>query len=123
MANQLKMAMVDAIWTLRERGWSQRRIAKELGINRETVARYLNSRPHDPKPATNAPTGSLDPKAGMNLLNALSHERRPLQDAQYGGQKQFVVNLDFRTRTLALTPLGLVLLLPDIIVIGRLGDL
>ena len=62
MANQLKMATVETIWTLKERGWSQRRIARELGINRETVARYLNSQPPDSKPATNAPTGSLDPK-------------------------------------------------------------
>ena len=58
MANQLKVDMVNAIWKLNERGWSQRRIAKELGINRETVARYLNSQPPDSKPATNAPTGS-----------------------------------------------------------------
>jgi len=38
MANQLKMAVVNAILTLQKRGWSQRRIARELGINRETVA-------------------------------------------------------------------------------------
>ncbi|MCP4602903.1 MAG: IS21 family transposase [Proteobacteria bacterium] len=62
MANQLKMATVETIWTLKERGWSQRRIAKELDINRETVARYLKSQPPDSKPATNAPTGSLDAK-------------------------------------------------------------
>ena len=40
MANQLKMAMVEAIIALLERGWSYRRIARELGIHRETVARY-----------------------------------------------------------------------------------
>jgi IS30 family transposase len=39
MANQLKMAMVHAIITLLERGWSYRRIARELGLHRETVAR------------------------------------------------------------------------------------
>jgi len=58
MANQLKMAMVNAILTLKQRGWSHRRIARELGINRETVARYVNLWQTDPKPATNAPTGS-----------------------------------------------------------------
>jgi len=42
MANQLKMAMVNAILTLKQRGWSGRRIARELGIDRETVARYIN---------------------------------------------------------------------------------
>jgi len=58
MANQLKMAVVNAISTLKERGWSQRRIAQELGINRETVARYVNLGEAGPKPATNAPPGS-----------------------------------------------------------------
>jgi len=58
MANQLKMAMVNAILTLKQRGWSQRRIARELGIDRETVARYVNLPGSGPKPATNAPTGS-----------------------------------------------------------------
>ncbi len=65
MANQLKMATIKAIWTLYQGGWSQRRIAKELNINRETVARHLKSQPPDPKPATNAPTGSLDSKPAI----------------------------------------------------------
>ena len=62
MANQLKMAMVNVILTLKQRGWSHRRIARELGINRETVAKYVNLRQTDPKPAINAPTGSEDSK-------------------------------------------------------------
>jgi DNA-binding NarL/FixJ family response regulator len=33
-----------AIYSLADRGWSQRRIASELGINRETVPRYLRLR-------------------------------------------------------------------------------
>lgn len=41
MANQLKMAMIQALLALHARGWSQRRIARELGIDRGTVARYL----------------------------------------------------------------------------------
>jgi transposase len=40
MANRLKMATVQSILTLHERGWSQRRIAVELGVDRETVSRY-----------------------------------------------------------------------------------
>jgi transposase len=62
MANQLKMAMANAILTLQQRGWSQRRIARELGIDRETVARYVSLPDADPKPATNAPTGSECPE-------------------------------------------------------------
>jgi hypothetical protein len=45
--------------------WSQRRIAKELGINRETVGRYLRL----PKPAISI-TGSEeseDPKPGISI--------------------------------------------------------
>jgi Helix-turn-helix domain len=57
MANLLKMAISESIRTLRHRGWSQRRIADELGINRETVARHLRQADPPSKPA-NAPTGS-----------------------------------------------------------------
>ena len=44
MANRLKMAMVHSIQTLLEHGWSRRRIARELGIDRETVGRYVRLR-------------------------------------------------------------------------------
>ena len=66
MANQLKVANVLSIKTLHDQGWSQRRIARELGVNRETVARHLKENaksiaaaagPVDSKPAK-APPGS-----------------------------------------------------------------
>jgi transposase len=41
MANRLKMAMVQTVIRLAEQGWSYRRIARELGIHRETVARLV----------------------------------------------------------------------------------
>jgi len=56
MANLLKMAISETIRTLHLRGWSQRRIAAELGINRETVARHIRQADPPPKPA-NAPLG------------------------------------------------------------------
>jgi transposase len=40
MANRLKMAEVELIQALLARGWSRRRIARELGMDRETVRRY-----------------------------------------------------------------------------------
>ncbi len=69
MANQLKMAQQQTIVTLAQRGWSQRRIAQELGVNRETVARYVQlaraaaSGPSPPAAANPAIsiTGSDDP--------------------------------------------------------------
>ncbi len=59
MSNLLKVAMIETILSLHQRGWSQRRIARELGIDRETVARYLRHVPVPAKPAI-APTGSAD---------------------------------------------------------------
>src|SRR5580704_7458213 len=42
MSNVLKVSLQTTIYSLADRGWSQRRIASELGINRETVRRYLS---------------------------------------------------------------------------------
>ena len=41
MSNVLKVSLQATIYSLHGRGWSRRRIARELGINRETVGRYL----------------------------------------------------------------------------------
>ena len=58
MSYRLKMARIESIHSLYQQGWSQRRIAQELRVNRETVARYLKDRLDPSKPA-NAPLGSL----------------------------------------------------------------
>ena len=58
MANQLKMADVQAILTLHRHGWSDREIARKLGIHRETVGNYVKlAEAIGSKPAS-APTGS-----------------------------------------------------------------
>lgn len=60
MANILKVAMVHAIIGLLERGWSYRRISRELGVHRETVARYdrlrqtVVSKPANPTPGSDS---------------------------------------------------------------------
>jgi DNA-binding NarL/FixJ family response regulator len=41
MANLLKMAIVQSILSLHAQGFSARRIARTLGVNRETVSRYI----------------------------------------------------------------------------------
>ena len=64
MANQLKMAVANAIITLNQRGWSNRRIARELGIDRETVKRHLKLARNGSKPATNALPGSAVAEVG-----------------------------------------------------------
>jgi transposase len=69
MANLLKMAISETIRTLHLRGWSQRRIAAELGINRETVARHIRQADPPPKPA-NAPLGSEEDHGAPRLTLA-----------------------------------------------------
>jgi transposase len=62
MANVLKMAKIQSIQQLHAAGWSQRRIARELEIDRGTVARHLRPPPPHPKPAI-LPAGSERPNA------------------------------------------------------------
>jgi transposase len=63
--NVLTVNEQQAIRTLADRGWSRRRIARELGLHRETVSRYLgpitptSSAGQEPKPAI-LPPGSSD---------------------------------------------------------------
>lgn len=55
--NQLTVSLQHSIATLAAKGWSSRKIARELDVDRETVRRY---RPiEDSKPAI-PPTGSTD---------------------------------------------------------------
>ena len=58
MPNQLKMSKIQSVLALRRQGWSYTRIARELGIHRQTVADYV--REHS-KP-TEAPSGSGESK-------------------------------------------------------------
>jgi transposase len=65
MANQIKMANVQAILTLHQNNnWSNRRIARELGINRGTVDRYVRlarQGGEDDSKRAKAPPGSEGP--------------------------------------------------------------
>jgi transposase len=59
MANELKVSMQHTIISLAQQGWSIRRIARELGFHRRTVARHLRKRVHDgDSNCTIPPTGS-----------------------------------------------------------------
>lgn len=67
MANVLKMAMVQSIQQLHAAGWSQRRIARELEIDRGTVARHLRPPPPDSNAAI-PPAGSRGSNAATLAL-------------------------------------------------------
>lgn len=56
MANHLKVAKVSSIKELHARGWSERRIARELGVSRGAVRRHLRAASNEAK----APTGAVD---------------------------------------------------------------
>ena len=56
MANQLKVAKVLSIQALHEAGWSQRQIAREVGVSRGAVARALQRNSKEAK----TPSGSAD---------------------------------------------------------------
>ena len=81
MPNRLKMSKIKSILTLRQQGWSFTRIARELGVHRQTVARHVQehskaSQAHngtdDPKPSK-APTGSGDSKSTKAPRRSPSH--------------------------------------------------
>jgi len=71
MANRLTMAEIQAILSLHEQEWRNRRIARELDVDRETVAKYVRAGSCAPKPAK-APIG-LDVAGGQ----ATEGMRRP----------------------------------------------
>jgi transposase len=64
MAYRLKMALIEAIVSLKARGWSNRRIARELGVDRDTVSRQLHSN------AAKAPIGISAVPAEANAAKA-----------------------------------------------------
>jgi transposase len=48
MPNYLKMDLINTICALQKQGWSKRRIARELNIDRQTVRKYLRSESKSP---------------------------------------------------------------------------
>jgi len=70
MANYLRVSMRETVKTLYVKGWSERRIAKELGINRRTVARYI--RLDDPKRAISTAGSDLDSEGVLESKRAIS---------------------------------------------------
>ena len=80
MSNLLKVAMIDRVFSLHRQGLSQRQIARRLGINRETVARYLRQAEDASKPAI-APPGSVtaepEPKPAIAPPGSVTAEPEP----------------------------------------------
>jgi transposase len=82
--NQLNVSLQHSIATLAANGWSARKIARELGLHRETVGRYL--RPAEPvsNPAI-VPAGSpevSDSKPAIVLAGVLAHGHKAGRTSQ-----------------------------------------
>lgn len=69
MTNRLKMAMNETILSLHRRGWSNRRIARELGVDRDAVSRHVREFMAASK-AAKAPPGSEEVLAGLKAAKA-----------------------------------------------------
>ncbi len=68
MSNVLKMVAKQAVIGLLEKGWSHRKISRELEINRETVSRYDRIRQEEKSKPAISPTGSeteINPKPAI----------------------------------------------------------
>jgi predicted transcriptional regulator len=63
MSNTLKVNMIETIRELAQKGWSNRRISKELGIHRTTVRKYSSG---DSK-CTISPTGPVGRKSHCSI--------------------------------------------------------
>src|SRR5271170_5598416 len=66
--NELNVNLQHSILTLAGNGWSNRRIARELGINRETVGKYLLMA--RPKPAIPTPGSEASPDSKPAISTA-----------------------------------------------------
>jgi transposase len=86
MANRLKMAQHQAIIGLWRLGWSYRRIAAELGVDRQTVARHVTAALED-TPGTGPPgpnatisitgsEGSADSNAAISITGSVGRNSR-----------------------------------------------
>ena len=79
--NHLCVSTCEAIKALALKGWSGRRIARELAVNRETVARYLGpSKPAIPTPGSHSGRRSLcEVHLAENNLAIVSGRIKPTQ--------------------------------------------
>lgn len=86
MANVLKMALIESILSLHAQRWSQRRIARELEVDRETVRKYLRQHLAGSKPA-NAPTGS-DGSKPATFLDLPAPGSKPATNLPTGSESE-----------------------------------
>src|SRR5438132_7544632 len=85
--NQLNVSLQHSIATLAANGWSARKIAREMGVHRETVGRYLRPPQPDSKPAIPPPGSREDSDSKPAIVPAGSKAGRTSQPGvrMFGG--------------------------------------
>jgi hypothetical protein len=68
--NILKVSLQHSICRLAAGGWSHRRIARELGVNRETVGKYLRLEGAKPAISTLGSEAGSDSKPAISTLGS-----------------------------------------------------
>ena len=82
MANILKVHEQNTIQQLKDQGWSLRRIARELKLDRKTVRRYATTISKSPTISTPGSTGSEASKSSISTSGTQGGES-PLQEPQF----------------------------------------
>lgn len=68
--NILNVSIKHSILTLAANGWSRRRIARELGIHRETVSRYLREVQSKPAIALTGEGAQAEAKPAISITGS-----------------------------------------------------
>ena len=83
--NELNVSLQHSISTLAANGWSRRRIARELGIHRETVGRHLRLAASKPAKVPTGSEGEAEPKPAKVPAGIL-----PLSRSQCEPWREFI---------------------------------
>ncbi len=90
MANELPVQAQDTIRTLTRQGWKIRRIAKELGISRNTVRQYVRAMEGTPSASADATPAEGSALGGLQTDPPFDHrdgQIDPLSTAGKMGRK------------------------------------
>ena len=82
MANQLKMALIDTIQRLHQQGWSQRRIARELDIDRNRTTARSRLGAGDCAQKKGARNGAWKARANASPVRNATHLQHRLSGKQ-----------------------------------------